>query len=302
MTALRNLALAALLALTAPLAASAQEAAGSDGGSGFDLGGSEPIEISADNGIEWNRDTKAYTARGNALATQGTNEIHADTLVASYSESSSQIEHVVAEGSVKIMNPTQTAYGDRAEFDQVKRLLVMTGSALKIENASETVTARDAFEYWQDQDALVAKGDVVVLKSDGTKIDGDRVTSYFRKNAETGKREAFQVKAEGNVRIDTGKEIATCSHALYDPNTQIAVLTGNVVITQNKNVFRGARAEIDMAKGISRLLPAPGERVRTTIQPKQKSNQGSEAPAAPSTNTQPTGSGSLALDNTATPQ
>jgi len=36
--------------------------------------------------------------------------------------------------------------------------------------------------------------------------NGDQVTSYFRKNAETGKREAFQVKAEGNVRIDTGKE------------------------------------------------------------------------------------------------
>jgi lipopolysaccharide export system protein LptA len=113
------------------------------------------------------------------------------------------------------------------------------------------------------------------------------------------------VKAEGNVRIDTGKEIATCSHAVYDPNTQIAVLTGNVVVTQNKNVFRGARAEIDMAKGISRLLPAPGERVRTTIQPKQKSNQGSQIPAGdpagPTTSTGAAGTGALALD-TATVQ
>ena len=296
MTALRALMLAAALALAAP-SAFAQDQSGS-GDAGFDFGGAQPIEISADNGIEWNRDAGTYTARGNAVATQGTSELHADTLVASYSDNGNQIDHVVAEGAVKIMSPSQTAYGDHADFDQAKRLLVMTGSALKIESADQTVTARDTFEYWQDQDALVGKGDVVIVKSDGTRINGDQVTSYFRKNAETGKREAFQLKAEGNVRIDTGKEIATCNRALYDPNTQIAVLSGNVVVTQNKNVFRGARAEIDMAKGISRLLPSPGERVRTTIQPKQKSNQGS---GLPTTSAAPAGNGQLALD-TATVQ
>lgn len=296
MTALRILALAAVLALAGPFGALAQDqATAPSGDGGFDFGGSQPIEISADNGIEWNREAKTYTARGDAVATQGTSELHADTLVASYSDSSNQLDRVVAEGAVKIMSPSQTAYGDRADYDRARRLLVMTGSALKIEGSSETVTARDVFEYWQDQDALVAKGDVLVVKSDGTRINGDQVTSYFRKNAETGKREAFQVKAEGNVRIDTGKEIATCSRAVYDPKTQIAVLTGNVVVTQNKNVFRGARAEIDMAKGISRLLPSPGERVRTTIQPKQNSSQGSSVPAGSGSGTAPAGSGALAL-------
>jgi lipopolysaccharide export system protein LptA len=295
--------LAVLLSLAAPYGALAQDQAAASTDSGFDFGGSQPIEISADNGIEWNRDAKTYTARGNAVAVQGTSELHADTLVATYGSSSNQIDHVTAEGAVKIMSPSQTAFGDRAEFDQAKHLLMMTGSGLKIVNADETVTARDSLEYWQDQDALVAKGDVVIVKSDGTRIDGDQVTSYFRKNA-AGKREAFQVKAEGNVRIDTGKEVATCRRAVYDPNTQIAVLTGNVVLTQNRNVFRGARAEIDMAKGISRLLPAEGQRVRTTIQPKQNSNQGSSVPA---TSTTPPGNGTggndtLALDNTATVQ
>lgn len=305
---LRSLALAALpllavLALAAPPVARAQDAATSaSGDTGFDFGGSQPIEISADNGIEWNRDAGTYTARGNAVATQGTSELHADTLVASYDGASNQIDHVVAEGAVKILSPSQTAYGDRADYDKTRRLLVLTGNALKIENASETVTARDSFEYWQDQDALVGKGDVLIVKSDGTKIKGDQVTSYFRQNADTGKREAFQVKAEGNVRIDTGKEVATCAHAVYDPKTQIAVLTGNVVLTQNKNVFRGARAEIDMAKGISRLLPAPGERVRTTIQPKQNGNpQDSSLPAGPSAGMAPAGGSALALD-TATVQ
>jgi lipopolysaccharide export system protein LptA len=298
MTAFRALAAAlasaAVLALGTPFYALAQDqaAAPASGDTGFDFGSSQPIEISADNGIEWNRDAKTYTARGNAVATQGTSEVHADTLVATYSASSNQIDHVVAEGTVKILSPSQTAYGDRADYDQTRRLLVLTGSALKIESTSETVTAKDSFEYWQDQDALVAKGNVLIVKSDGTRINGNQVTSYFRKNPTTGKREAFQVKAEGNVRIDTGKEIATCSRAVYDPTTQIAVLTGDVVLTQNKNVFRGARAELDMAKGISRLLPAEGQRVRTTIQPKQKSNQGS---SVPSTSAAPAGNDTLAL-------
>lgn len=295
MTALRALAFAAVFVLGAPFSGFAQDQATSaSGDTGFDFGGAQPIEISADNGIEWNRDAKTYTARGNAVATQGSSEVHADTLVATYSGGSNQIDHVVAEGAVKILSPSQTAYGDRADYDQTRRVLVMTGAALKIENSSETVTAKDAFEYWQDQDALVAKGNVLIVKSDGTKINGNQVTSYFRKNPTSGKREAFQVKAEGNVRIDTGKEIATCTRAVYDPTTQIAVLTGNVVLTQNKNVFRGARAELDMAKGISRLLPAEGQRVRTTIQPKQKSNQGS---SVPSTSATPAGNDTLALQS-----
>jgi len=258
-----------------------------NGGGGFDLGGgSQPIEISADNGIEWNRDAKTYTARGNAVAAQGNTEIHAETLTASYggSGNSNDIDHVVADGSVKIINPNQTAYGDHADYDRTRKVLIMTGKALKIESTNETATARDAFEYWQDQDAMVAKGDVLITKTNGTTMKSDLATSYFHKNADTGKREVFQVKAEGHVRIDTGKEVVTCDHGVYDPATQIAVLTGNVVLTQGRTVFHGARAEIDMNKGISRLLPAPGERVRTTIQPKQQPDaapQGSGVPAAP---------------------
>ena len=281
-------------------AASAQDAPAASGTStednAFDLNSGKPIEISADNGIEWNRDAKTYTARGNAVATQGSSEIHADTLIASYSAKSNEIDHMVAEGSVKIMNPSQTAYGDHADYDKTRKLLVLTGTALKIVNTDQTVTARDAFEYWQDQDALVAKGGVVIVKSNGTKIQSDQATSYFRKNADTGKRESFQVKAEGHVRIDTGKEIVTCQHAVYDPKTQIAVLTGNVVLTQGRSTFKGARAEVDMNKGISRLMPAPGERVHTIIQPKQKSTGptsggGAQSSAAPAQS----GVGTIAL-------
>src|SRR4051794_4196046 len=46
----------------------------------------QPLNIQADSGIEWQQDQKLYIARGNAVATRGTSEVHADTLIAYYRE------------------------------------------------------------------------------------------------------------------------------------------------------------------------------------------------------------------------
>ena len=46
----------------------------------------EPLQIQADSGIEWQQDEHVYIARGNAVATRGTSEVHADTLIAHYRE------------------------------------------------------------------------------------------------------------------------------------------------------------------------------------------------------------------------
>ncbi|HEY4162840.1 MAG TPA: LptA/OstA family protein [Dongiaceae bacterium] len=255
---------------------------------GFDLGSNnQPIDISADNGIEWNRDAKTYIARGNAVASQGDSEVHADTLTAYYTTDSNQVDRVVAEGNVKMMNTTETAYGDHADYDRVRALLVMTGHALKVQSATQTITARDQMEYWHDRDVMVARGDVVIVKTDGTTIRTDLATAYFRKNTETGKREMFQVKADGNVHITTSKDNVTSSHAVYDPTTEISVLTGNVVLTQNGNVFRGDHAEIDSKTGVSRLFPAAGQRVHSIIQPKKKTDQNAPTQTTP-TQTTPT--------------
>jgi lipopolysaccharide export system protein LptA len=285
------------------------DSGGSDSG-GFDLGNStQPIDISADNGIEWNRDAKTYTARGNAVASQGDSEVHADTLIAYYTTDSNQIDRVVAEGNVKMMNPTQTAYGDHADYDRARALLVMTGHALKAQTPKETITARDQLEYWHDRDVMVARGDVVMVKTDGTTIKSDLATAYFRKNAQSGKREMFQVQADGNVRITTSKDYVTCHHAVYDPNTEISVLTGDVVLTQNGNVSRGGRAEIDSRTGVSRMFPAAGQRVHSIIQPKKNSNPGAPAPASanpsaanPRAAVSATPGGAMAFDPDAAPQ
>lgn len=280
--------LVAVVVAMAPMAGSAlaQDApppnapSGNTTGEGaLDFGSSDkPIEVSAENGIEWRRDAKSYTARGNAIASQGDSQILADSLTAYYGAGDNSIDRLVAEGHVRIQTSTQTATGDKADYDTTKKLLVMTGSALKIETPKETMTARDSLEYWQDRDALVARGDVYIVQGN-TKIQSDLATGYFRRN-DAGKKELYQLQAEGNVRIDTGKETVTCSKAVYDPNTEIAVLTGNVVVNQGRSQFKGMKAEIDLKRGVSRLLAgSSGDgRVHTIIQPK-KSSSGTAAPA-----------------------
>ena len=259
------------------------------GGFGFDNDNKDPIEISADNGIEWKRDVRTYTARGNALAQQGSTSIAADTLIA-YLDEQDELSNWEAIGNVKISTSQSTSYGDHATYQESTRLLVLTGKNLKVVTESQTVTARDQIEYWRDKDVVVAKGNVVIVRSEkNTTIHSDEATAYFRDKTddpatpedETGDgSEVYQVEAQGHVRVDRKEQTAFSDHLAYNPDTEVAILTGNVVIHSKDNTYKGARAELDLQKDISRLLPAPGQRVFTTINPKDNNDdESSQMPA-----------------------
>jgi len=256
-------------------------AADGSGGFGFENNDKDPIEISAENGIEWKRDARTYTARGNALAQQGDTSIAADTLIA-YLDDQDELSNWEAIGNVKIQTGQSTSYGDHATYQESSRLLVLTGKNLKIVTERQTVTARDQIEYWRDKDVVVAKGAVVVVRPEkNTTIHSDEATAYFRDKVddpatpedETGDgSEVYQIEAQGHVRVDRKEQTAFSDHLAYNPDTEVAVLTGNVTIHSKDNTYKGARAELDLQNDISRLLPAPGQRVFTTIRPKEDKN------------------------------
>ena len=288
---------ALMLVLVAPLA-SAQETTGAtsaptnaattgtttnDDGAGFGLDSNkkDPIEISAENGIEWKRDTRTYTARGNALAQQGDTSIAADTLIA-YLDEQNELAHWEATGNVKIQTSRSTSYGDHAVYQESSRLLVLTGRNLKVVTEKQTVTARDQIEYWRDKDIVVAKGAVVLVRPEkNTTIHSDEATAYFRDKVDDPATpadesqdgsEVYQVEAQGHVRVDRKEQTGYSDHLAYNPDTEIAVLTGNVKIYSKDNTYTGGRAELDLKNDISRLLPAAGQRVFTVIKPKDKTN------------------------------
>src|SRR5688500_7925613 len=103
------------LASTAWSQDATDSAAGGGGGFGLDNDNKDPIEISADNGIEWTPDARTYTARGNALAQQGDSSIAADTLIA-YLDEQDELSNWEAIGNVKIITGQSSSYGEHATY------------------------------------------------------------------------------------------------------------------------------------------------------------------------------------------
>lgn len=274
-------------ATTANAANQSNAGNGDSGGGGFDITGNKPIDISADNGIEWRKEDKVYIARGKALAVQGDQSVAGDTLMGYYSTDSNHIDRMTADGNVVIKNPSQTAYGDHADYDTNTKLLVMTGNNLKaVTDKGDVVTARDRMEYWKDRDTVVAKGNVYTVHGD-TKVHSDLANGYFHADS-TGKKVMYQVEAIGNVRTDTTKQTAYSDKMVYNLETKIAVLMGHVRILQGNNTFTGDRAEINTATNVSRLLSDPGKsggRVHTTIGPKSNSDNSSSGTGGNATGT-----------------
>ena len=97
----------AALALLCPLLLGAPAAA--QGLKGLQSG-DQPLEINAEDGIEWRRNEQLYIARGNAEAIRGELTLYADVMTAHYDRSETgdtDIDRIDVEGNVRIVSPSQ---------------------------------------------------------------------------------------------------------------------------------------------------------------------------------------------------
>lgn len=227
-----------------------------------------PVEINADDGIEWQRDAKAYVARGNARAARSGIEVFADTLTAFYRDgkdgTGQEIFRIDADGSVRIVSKSEKAFGDKGVYHVDDAVFVLVGANLRFETQSALITARDTLEYWEVRQLAVARGEAIVVGSDG-RLRADILTAHIAQGA---KRDIEQIDAFGNVLVSTGTEIARGDEGVYNPKTEIATLCGNVKITRGENQLNGACAEVNLKTGNSRLLSG-GKRVEGLINPRK---------------------------------
>lgn len=302
--------LAASLMAAMPGKAGAQE---------LGLSGEGPIEILADGAIEWRRNDQVVIAAGNARAIRGATTVFADRLIARYRArggepgpapaaqqqvfgGGGEIWRLEAEGNVRIVTGADRAMGDRAVYDLDRRVMVMTGRALSLTNGQDTVTARDALEYWVDRRMAVARGEATVTSPDRS-LTADALVAYFLETPPAtvarspapgpaagagatlppalapGSGRLDRVEAFGDVRIRTAAEFVRGDRGIYTPETGIARVAGNVGITRGQNQLRGAVAEVNLKTGVSRLIPTPGGRVAGLIVPEERARP--EAPAIP---------------------
>lgn len=229
-----------------------------------------PIEILADNGIEWQQDAKAYIARGNAKAKQGDVTVHADQLTAYYengADGSTQIWRIDADGHVRITTPQQTAYGKKGVYQVTKGIFVLTGSPRLVTKTDE-ITAKQSIEFFEAKSLAVARGDAVATRED-KRLRADVLTAYFVKGKE-GKNRVDRVDAYNNILITTPNEIVSGRRGVYHTKTGVVVLHGSVKITRGNDQLSGEAAEVNLNTGVSRLLSSGKGQVRGIFQPKRK--------------------------------
>ena len=228
----------------------------------------KPIEINAEDGIEWRQREKIYVARGKARATQGEVTVHADVLTAHYREmpgGSTEIWRIDANGNVRIAAPNQTAYGDNAVYDVGKGLLVLTGK-VRLVTETDQISARDSLEYWEKRNIVVARGEAVAVRGD-RRLAADVLVAHFKKSGD-GTSKVHEIEAFDNVLISSPEEIVRAEHGIYDVETGIATLTGSVKITRGENQLNGARARVNLNTGVS-LITGGAQGVRGYLAPEQ---------------------------------
>lgn len=274
-----------------------------------------PIQITAQQGITWSQDAQTVTANGDAKAVRGDVTVTADQLVAHYvkkpvsgtpaqqaaasqptganagtdglDQGNAQLTELDAIGNVHIYTPTDNAWGDHAVYSMAQQVLVLTGQHLKLTTQHDTVTAKDAIEYYAGDHKAIARGNALIVADDGRSIAADVIVGYFAAQADNAKpgatapKEAAagspdalgqagnlqKVEAFGHVVIKTTTDTATGDRGVYLPPTGQARLGGNVHIIHGPNELQGADALVNMKTGVATLLAGPGGHVSGVVLP-----------------------------------
>lgn len=237
----------------------------------------KPLEVIADDTLEWHRNDLFFRAKKNVKVVQGDTVLYSDVLTAKYKDgdkSSMQIYHIQADGNVRIVSSQSKAYGDKATYNVDKGYAVMTGRDLRMVSDGQSLRARDKFEYWVNAGKLIATGNAVAVR-EGDQISANQMTALFTEDS-NGKRVLKSLEAVGDVVITTPDEVLKGARATYDATETKAVLYDNVVIKRGPNILQGTRAELNTETNVSKIFGgimqdgADGGRVRGVFYPKTR--------------------------------
>jgi lipopolysaccharide export system protein LptA len=196
-----------------------------------------------------------------------------------------EIYRVDADGNVTLKGETQTVTGDKAVYDVDQAIVVVTGKDLKMTTATDVVTARDSLEWYDQKQIAVARGDALAVR-DLKRIRADVLTAYMVKPgaapaAKSGAKPAAAAKpaakpeargpllagngqisrvdAQGHVLVSTSTDVGRGDFGVYNAQTGIATLLGNVTLTRGENAIRGQYAVMDLNNNVSRMMNAAGQ-------------------------------------------
>ena len=249
------------------------------GGLNFATGSKDtPIQILADNGIEWQKDNEILIASGNARASRGGVSVAAEVLRAYYRKKPSggaDLYRLDATGGVNIYSNSESIIGQTAVYDFKQAILKVAGKKVVYKIGNDSITATKQMEYWERQQMAVARGNAVAVHQ-GKTVRANILKALLRSN-KNGNSEVYVVQVFENVLIVSDNDKVRADSGIYRVDSGVATLSGNVTITRGDNVLNGERAVINLNTGISKLLtvnnlkssPQKKKRIRGLIYPKR---------------------------------
>lgn len=149
---------------------------------------------------------------------------------------------------------------DQLDVDDAKALATFTGNVSVAQGETLIKTAKLLVYYAKN--AAGKAGGEATPKPAAAKTGGA---------LPGGSNQIDKIEASGKVYIKSADQVATADQANFDMKTQIAVLTGNVVLSQGENVARGPKLTIRMDTGVAQFSgnTKSGERIKLLMAPDQ---------------------------------
>jgi len=181
-----------------------------------------PIEIEADDGIEWRQADKVYVARGNVKVVRGEMTLYADSVTAHYRDAKNagkpkdpkaqesgfggggtEIWKLEAVGNLRIETQADRATGHRGVYNVDLGVLTLSGDVRMSSPEKNTTAYGDEAVYDTNQSVMVLTGRNLRIESPQSKITArDSLEYYEQKNLAVARGEAVAVQEDKRVRAD----------------------------------------------------------------------------------------------------
>jgi len=236
---------------------------------------SSPIEISAEESLEWLQEKKQYVANGSVIVTQDEMTLTADKLVADYDDNqggSLNITFLTATGNVVLKNLDNTATGNKVTYNLESEEVVLIGNTPTLITPEQTISASEKLTYNMKLGTAQAIGNAKIVTPKET-LEAHKITAILSKKTDNKKQELTSAQATGGVKITTKDEIITGASANYYAEKNTADVKGNVKIIRGLNTLEGDHAIVNLTTNVSRMFgnEKTGERVKGVFFPKSKS-------------------------------
>ena len=130
--------------------------------------------------------------------------------------------------------------------------IAIESNQLDVDDAQALATFSGDVSVQQGETSMNAEKLLVYyLRSQGGQAEAQPAAA--RSNMPGGSGDISRLEATGKVTIKSADQVATANKADFDMATQVAVLSGDVVLSQGRNVATGCILRIQMETGVARL-------------------------------------------------